>query len=159
MIKALEIEIQLKRDFYKKKDSTEIPIYKGAIYSKKNILDNVIGFVKEGYPDKKGQPTQYFYLNDETDKDVTYGLFKIRKYQGETNNKKWTFYKCGCPEVSIKGLKFPATTDRMFDSVELQFITIGIDNWGLNNFTDKEYVLEAGNLAEEQPEPETEVPF
>lgn len=142
-MKAYDIELQLKKDIFKKRDNTEVPIYKGEVMDNNQVLKKVIGFVKDGQPDRKtGLPTQYFYLTEDIKDGETLGSFSIKKYTGVKDEKAWKFYKCSCYEFKINGLKFPITTDRMFESVELEFMTFKVDDWAVNNLTDKGYILD-----------------
>lgn len=152
---ARKIEIQLKKDVFKKKDGTESWIYKGELSHNGEILKKVKGFIKDGLADKKtGLPTQFFYLNEDVVDGETLGTFTIKKYTGITEQKSWKFYKCNCYDFKINGLHFPIATDRMFDSAELEFLTFQVDDWAVNNFTDKGY-----NLGNEESKIDSEVPF
>lgn len=152
---ARKIEIQLKKDVFKKKDGTEAPIYTGEVFHNGELLKKVKGFVKDGSADKKtGLPTKYFYLNEDVKDGETLGSFTIKKYTGVSNNKAWKFYKCSCYDFKINGLYFPVTTDRMFESVELEFMTFQVDDWAVDNLTDKGY-----NLGDEESILDSEMPF
>ncbi|MDA0778747.1 MAG: hypothetical protein O3C19_06775 [Bacteroidetes bacterium] len=141
---AYDIEIQLKKEMLQKRDGKIVPIYTGAIYHKGQEVMKVKGFINKGQPDKKDRPTDFFKLEEDVQNGKLIGSFNITQYTGENKEGgNWEYHKCHCYNVNVRNLCLPMATERLWQSVELEFLVLKIDQWAVDTFTDKEYVLGA----------------